>query len=83
MGTIHVSQGRPTGSKLGAMVLIGIIVVALAAAAAYFAFARADYTSPTAPYATSAPYSTAAPAPSAPAPVKTAPPTVPPTYRYP
>ena len=79
MGTIHVSQGRPTGSKLGAMVLIGIIVVALAAAAAYFAFARADYTSPTAPYPTSAPYSTAAPAPSATAPVRTAPP----TYKYP
>ena len=79
MGTIHVSQGRPTGSRLGAMVLIGIIVVALAAAAAYFAFARAGYTSPTAPYATGTPYSTAAPAPSATAPVRTAPP----TYRYP
>ena len=83
MGTIHVSQGRPTGSRLGAMVLIGIVVVALAAAAAYFVLAGAGYTSPTAPYATGAPYSTAAPAPSAPAPVKTAPPTAPPTYRYP
>jgi len=79
VGTIHVNQARPTGNRLGAIVLIGIVVVALAAAAAYFVLAGAGYTSPTAPYPTSAPYSTAAPAPSATAPVRTAPP----TYKYP
>ena len=64
MGRVNVERARSTGSGLWKAMLIGLLVIVIAAFVAYFVFAGG--TTNYAPNATSAP-ATNAPAPAAPA----------------